>query len=172
LREVCTAEKIAGYFRGAVTCRDPYNGRSMAAAGHGERTMNPLNENLSPPNDPRTWLAAERTLLAWIRTGLAMMGFGFVVARFGLFLRELAEAGTRPVYTRSTGASFLIGTALILLGVVANLVAAYQYQRLMASLRRNEFPTQPRWSLALVATLLLAVIGVAMAGYLFALHQA
>jgi uncharacterized membrane protein YidH (DUF202 family) len=42
--------------------------------------------------DPRVRFAAERTLLAWIRTGLALMGFGFVVARFGLFLREIAEA--------------------------------------------------------------------------------
>ena len=43
------------------------------------------------PEDPRVRFAAERTVLAWIRTGLAMMGFGFVVARFGVFLRELAN---------------------------------------------------------------------------------
>jgi len=50
-----------------------------------------------PPDDPRVPLAAERTLLAWVRTGLALMGFGFVVARFGLFLREIAQVGEMKV---------------------------------------------------------------------------
>src|SRR5260370_15582390 len=88
-------------------------------------------------DDPNLRLAAERTLLAWIRTGLSIRGFGFVVARFGLFLREMAaepdEAGAR-----STGVSMLVGTSLVLLGVVVNLIAAWQHQRNLRRLARGQ----------------------------------
>ena len=39
----------------------------------------------------RDHAANERTLLTWIRTGIALMAFGFAIARFGLFLREIAN---------------------------------------------------------------------------------
>src|SRR5213080_4231415 len=100
-----------------------------------------------PGADVRDHLAEERTLLAWIRTGLALMGFGFVVARFGLFLRELAAAGG-PAHP-STGFSAWIGTALVILGVVVNLLAAAEHRRLLRSLDRREPYTAPRVSLAL-----------------------
>ncbi len=77
--------------------------------------------------DPRVYFAAERTLLAWVRTGLAMMGFGFVIARFGLFLREI-EA-TRP--GASTPPQFRLslwfGTALVMMGVLSNILSAIHY---------------------------------------------
>jgi putative membrane protein len=114
--------------------------------------------------DPRIRLAAERTLLAWIRTGLAMMGFGFVVARFGLFLRELAaiEKGSG----RGVGLSLWLGTALVVLGVVVNLLAALEYWRFLRRYQRGEPDRIPRWSLGLVSAILLAAIGLAMIGYL------
>ena len=119
-----------------------------------------------PALDPRDSLAVERTLLAWVRTGLAMMGFGFVVARFGLFLNEIAAVqGTpsRPI----SGLSLWIGAALIVLGVVVNLLAALQHVRLLGRLQRGE-PYRPSvWSLGVVVTLLLAGFGVVMAVYLF-----
>jgi putative membrane protein len=117
--------------------------------------------------DPRVRLAAERTLLAWIRTGLAMMGFGFVVARFGLFLRELAaiEKGT----ARGSGLSLWLGTALIVLGVVVNLLAALEYWRFLRRYERGEANRLPRWSLGLTSAVLLAAIGVGMIGYLVTL---
>jgi uncharacterized membrane protein YidH (DUF202 family) len=46
---------------------------------------------LIPEGRFRDHAANERTLLAWIRTGVALMGFA--IARFGLFLREIAQAG-------------------------------------------------------------------------------
>src|SRR5262245_45854784 len=76
-----------------------------------------------PAEDPRVRFAAERTLLAWVRTGLALMGFGFVVARFGLFLREVAAAGQGAPAARSTGASLVIGTGLVVLGVLVTVLA-------------------------------------------------
>jgi hypothetical protein len=69
------------------------------------------------------------------------MGFGFVVARFGLFLRELAASGGGPV-PASTGLSLWIGTALVILGVTVNLLAAAEHRWFLRSLERSS-PTSP-----------------------------
>src|SRR5215510_5276143 len=87
--------------------------------------------------DVRDYLALERTFLAWVRTGLALMGFGFVVARFGIFLREL-QTPTQADSGGSTGLSVWFGTALILLGVVVNVLAALRHRQLVQKLDRGE----------------------------------
>jgi len=111
------------------------------------------------------YLAAERTFLAWIRTGLALMGFGFVIARFGLFLEELRQVQGEHVATRR-GLSPWFGTAVILLGVVVNGVAAWNHSRLVGRLNRG-MPERIRASpLAIVVALLLALIGLGLAVYL------
>lgn len=119
------------------------------------------------PDDPRVPLAAERTLLAWVRTGLAMMGFGFVVARFSLFMHEVAAARGVPAEP-SSGLSLWIGAALIVLGVVVNVLAAVQHVRLLARLQRGEPYRPSAWSLGVVVTAVLAALGVVMTVYLFA----
>jgi putative membrane protein len=118
-------------------------------------------------DDPRVPLAAERTLLAWIRTGVAMMGFGFVVARFGLFLHEIAAAAGRPP-EQSAGLSLWIGTALVVLGVVVNVLAAIQHVVFLRRLARGEPYRPSRWSLGVVVAAVLAALGVGMTAYLFA----
>jgi putative membrane protein len=115
--------------------------------------------------DARTYFAAERTLLAWIRTGLSMMGFGFVVARFGLFLREMEAIPGKPPMAH-TGFSLWIGTLLVLMGVMVNLVAAYTHVVNLNRLQRGEVLRFSPWSLGLFAGILLAVIGLLMAAYL------
>ena len=117
------------------------------------------------PPDPRVALAAERTLLAWMRTGLAMMGFGFVVARFGLFLRELAQAGQHAP-GQHLGLSLWLGTGLVVLGVAVTLLAALQHARILRRLRRGEAYRMPRWSLAVIVAVLLAALGLGMTAYL------
>jgi putative membrane protein len=124
--------------------------------------MSPEEER-PPLVDPRVRLAAERTMLAWIRTGLALMGFGFVVARFGLFLREMAELGKEQ---SSGGLSLWFGVGLVLLGVVVNIVAAFEHVRLLRKLERGDPDPVPRWSLGVFVLLLLAVMGLGMAAYL------
>src|SRR6202790_3784995 len=92
---------------------------------------------VKPAPDLRDYLAEERTLLAWIRTGIAMMGFGFVVARFGLFLGEMA-AVEHKTPERSTGLSLWLGTGLLLLGVLVNVVAALEYRAFLKRYQRGE----------------------------------
>jgi uncharacterized protein (DUF302 family)/uncharacterized membrane protein YidH (DUF202 family) len=115
--------------------------------------------------DPRVYLAAERTFLAWIRTGLALMGFGFVVARFGLFLRELAAASGGSAVAAS-GFSLPLGTALVLIGVGVTISASLQHVRLIARLNSGTDAVGRPSVLGLIVAFLLAVAGLAMAGYL------
>lgn len=116
-------------------------------------------------DDLRVFWAAERTLLAWIRTGLAMMGFGFVVARFGLFLRQLEALRAAPP-DHPHGLSLWIGTALVLLGVGVNLLAAWQHRAMVRRLFPGESGAVGRSALALSVAVLLAAIGLAMTAYL------
>ena len=130
--------------------------------------MNPKQQSEASQQsvDPRVLLAAERTLLAWIRTGLAMMGFGFVVARFGLFIREIASERGAPLRP-SSGLSLWIGAALIILGVAVNVLAAARHVRLVGRLQRGEVYLPSPWSLGVLVTVVLAVLGVVMTAYLF-----
>src|SRR5580658_2009774 len=114
--------------------------------------------------DPRVYLAAERTFLAWIRTGLALMGFGFVVARFGLFLRALSINAQEVAQTPHF--SVWIGTALVLLGVAVNLLAALHHVRLVREMNQGITSFDRPSRLAISVSAVLAVVGVAMAVYL------
>jgi putative membrane protein len=117
--------------------------------------------------DPRIRLAGERTLLAWIRTGLAMMGFGFVIARFGLFLREIAAA-ENLVPLRSSGPSLWMGIGMVVLGVVVNVMAAWQHFRFLIRLERGEEYRPSRWPLSILVAAVLAVMGMITVVYLVA----
>jgi inner membrane protein YidH len=119
---------------------------------------------------PADYLAAERTFLAWIRTGLALMGFGFVVARFGLFLEAL-RIGQPNLQLRPFGLSFWFGTALILLGVVVNVLGMRSHLRLVEELKRGESSFARPSSLGIAVAVILAVLGLAMAIYLITVRQ-
>jgi putative membrane protein len=131
--------------------------------------MNPHDvgpiQKLQPPADLREYLAAERTTLAYVRTGLSMMGIGFVVARFGLVLRIMKTSiSGSPEY--STGPSLWIGTGLVLLGAITNLLSTWQYWQQVRQLNfRMKENVRVSW-IAVSLAFLLSVIGVAMAAYL------
>jgi putative membrane protein len=123
------------------------------------------DQQKGPPEDPRVRLAGERTLLAWIRTGVAMMGFGFVVARFGLFLRELAEARNASI-PPSYGLSLWVGSALVFIGVVVTLMSAAEHATFLRRLNRGDPYRAPKWSLGIVVAIFMAVLGIGMLAYL------
>lgn len=93
------------------------------------------------------------------------MGFGFVVARFGLFLQEIARV--EPAFKTSRhGISIWFGTALILMGVAMNGFAAWHHVRFVRQLNQGEANfTRPSTG-AIVVSLLLGLVGLAMAIYL------
>jgi putative membrane protein len=111
------------------------------------------------------YLAVERTFLAWIRTGVSLMAFGFVVARFGLFLREIQYMKVN-VPGKSFGLSIWFGTALIVIGVLANAVSAWHYVVLIRQLNRGEDEFDRPSSPAIAVAVILAILGLAMAIYL------
>lgn len=119
----------------------------------------------APEDDPRVYFAAERTFLAWIRTGLGLMGVGFAVSRFSLFLREL-DAGQAHHSLHAAGLPRGSGIALVALGVLVNLTAAWRHIGLIRELRSGTWQAGRISLQAVVLAVVLALGGLAMAFYL------
>jgi putative membrane protein len=71
----------------------------------------------------RTRLSIERTMMSWIRTATALIGFGFAIVQF--FQRLEQMPGTRPAAYPSAARD--LGLAMIACGVLALLIAVWQY---------------------------------------------
>jgi len=106
----------------------------------------------------RTKLALDRTTLAWIRTTLTMASFGFgMVAFFRSMRQESPDAET----VRLHQGAIRMGTALILLGIVAMVLAGTSHWLTLRRLRRGESPVLSQWPLSITVAMLSAVIGLA-----------
>ena len=73
------------------------------------------------------YLANERTFLAWIRTSVAVVSLGFVVARFSVWLQELSGRLDRQMQGHRAGISLPIGVAMMILGGLLPVLAAWRY---------------------------------------------
>lgn len=112
------------------------------------------------PN-PTDQLANERTFLAWVRTAITIMGLGFVVARFGLFLRELAGAGTPAT---SSTLSEGVGIFLVLAGALLMGLAFSRFSHTRRDLETGRYAPDER--LELLLTLVMMAVGVGLSVYL------
>jgi putative membrane protein len=83
----------------------------------------------------RTRMALERTLMAWLRTGVALIGFGFTIVQFFQRLRDMEGVAppARPEAPR------YLGLALIAAGVLALVISAWQYRRIVKYLWSSQF---------------------------------
>jgi putative membrane protein len=78
----------------------------------------------------RTVMAAERTLMSWTRTSISLISFGFTIYKF---LQYMQEEGKTVISDPNGPRNF--GLALILIGVLALLVASFQYRQLQKKVR-------------------------------------
>lgn len=115
-------------------------------------------------SDPRVFFAAERTLLAWLRTGLTIIAIGFVVARFGLFVRLLSVQPGQHSATLPLSAG--LGIAFVVVGSLAILAAAVQHGRFIATLTPLDLPPAYSRKVAIILSLVVAALGIALSGYL------
>lgn len=117
-------------------------------------------------SDPRVFFAAERTLLAWLRTGLTLIALGFVVSRFGLFLRLLSLQAPQVSVTEHPGISAAFGVAFVLAGALSILASVVQHQRFISTLGQADLPAKYSRQFALWMSLVVSLLGVALAAYL------
>ena len=96
------------------------------------------------------------------------MGFGFVVARFGLFLQELQVAKIATP-THSYGFSLRFGIVLIALGVFVNVFAGWHHLGLVRKMDRGDTTGSTANTHAVAIAFVLAIVGLAMAIYLFSI---
>lgn len=119
---------------------------------------------MSELNDPRVFFAAERTLLAWNRTSLALMAFGFVIERSGLLVSLLLP---QHATTLQRGMSLWVGIAFVLLGAGTAVYSTVQYRKVILSLKPVEIPDGYRSDPGIITNLIVALLGVLLAGYFF-----
>ena len=112
---------------------------------------------MSNLDDPRVLFAAERTLMAWSRTAAGLMAFGFVIDRTALLAPGAASAPRLALW---------IGLAFVLLGVALSGLSIVQYRRSVADLRPVEIPRGYWVNLSVYASLVIGLLGVALALYL------
>lgn len=104
----------------------------------------------------RTQLALDRTTLAWVRTALSMTSFGFgMVAFFRTLRRQNPDAETLQLHHNA----IRMGTALLVMGIVSLLIAAWSHWLNLRRLQRGLPPLFRRWPLSMTIALLFAILG-------------
>jgi putative membrane protein len=113
-------------------------------------------------NNARDHLANERTFLAWIRTGVATIVFGFAVGRFSIALQEFMQFEKKP--TTTPGLTAWLGMISIVAGVLLILAGLYRYRQTRVQIDTDSF--EPAGTIIDLVAVMLAVFGIALAGYL------
>jgi len=103
----------------------------------------------------RTGLALDRTSLAWVRTTLTMASFGFGMVAF---FRTVRQSAATPEAVRLHQGAIFFGTALIVLGALATVLAALSQWSSLRKLRRGETPRVSPWPLSITVSMLVSVL--------------
>ena len=109
----------------------------------------------------RTRFSLERTMMSWLRTATALIGFGFAIVQYFNHLQEVP--GARPAYLPS--APEYLGLALIACGVIALVLAIWQYRWTVHYLWQGSFASiagmtkEEKQSPVLAVAVLLIFIG-------------
>jgi putative membrane protein len=106
------------------------------------------------------YLANERTFLAWIRTSVAVVSLGFVIARFSVWLRELAVHREPQVQAHGAGISLPIGVAMMTLGGLLAVLAAWRYHVVNRDIERGKVSADR--GLVILVTVMVALLSGAM----------
>lgn len=92
--------------------------------------------HVPPEHHASDFLANERTFLAWIRTSVAVISLGFAVAKFDAWLRQMQHLnGSAPA---QPGWSQPMGIAMIVLGGLLPILAAWRYHVVNRQIERGE----------------------------------
>ena len=104
----------------------------------------------------RNRAAADRTLMAWIRTALAMIGFGFGVSK----LYEALQKANPDRVTDTLNSAYIVGEALIALGVLGLLAAVIQHTQILKKIEAEKYIYRAPRALPMIVSILLLLIGV------------
>ena len=103
-----------------------------------------------------TQLALDRTTLAWVRTALAMTSFGFGMVGF---FRTLRQQNPDAETIRLHHDAIAMGTALIVMGIVALVLAGGSHLLNLRKLQRGDLPTLKQWPLSVFVAMLVVIVG-------------
>ena len=106
------------------------------------------------------YLANERTFLAWVRTSVAVVSLGFVIARFGVWLQELSAQRQSQMQVHRGGISLPIGVAMMTLGGLLVILAAWRYHVVNRDIERGKVSADR--GLIILVTVMVALLSGAM----------
>ena len=110
------------------------------------------------------YLANERTFLAWIRTSIAVISLGFVVAKFSVWLRELASRLDPQMHASENGASLPIGVAMMALGGLLAVLAAWRYHKVNLAIESGQVSADR--GLVILVTIMVSALAIVMVVYM------
>ena len=121
--------------------------------------MSEVTQKVSTTNElarERNRAAADRTLMAWIRTALAMIGFGFGVSK----LYDALEKANPDRVKDTLNSAYVVGEALIALGVLGLLAAVIQHSQILKKIGDEQYIYRAPRALPMIVSIILLMIGV------------
>ena len=116
---------------------------------------------LSEDRKATEFLANERTFLAWIRTSVSIVSLGFVIAKFRVWMQEIGNY--RGVAQQSSHEnSWIIGIAMMVLGALLAVLAAWRYHIVNLQIERGKVSADR--GLIILVTVLVVLFAAAMIG--------